>query len=75
MEGESRGVEFVPFVPWQHIQVLIEDIGEAQGPHTEGGLGMERRILLVAGISLDEEGRDWGVMGNLLCNQPILTWF
>ena len=62
MESESRGVEFVPFVPGQHIQILIEHIGEAQGTHTEGGLGMERRILLVAGISLNEEGRDWGVM-------------
>ena len=62
MKSESRGVEFVPFVPGQHIQVLIEHIGEAQGPHTKGGLGMERRILLVAGIALDEEGRDWRMM-------------
>jgi hypothetical protein len=36
---------------------------------------MERCILLVARFSLDEEGRDWGVMRDLLCYQLILTWF
>jgi len=75
MESETWRVELVPLVPRQHIQVLIEHISEAQGAHTEGGLGMERCILLVARFSLDEEGRDWGVMRDLLCNQLILTWF
>lgn len=48
MEGETWRVELVPLVPGQHIQVLVEHISEAQGPDTEGGLGMESRILLVA---------------------------
>ena len=48
MESETWRVELVSLVPGQHIQVLIEHITEAQGPYTEGGLGMECRILMVA---------------------------